>query len=558
MLEDLSNIRVAAAFLERTELAFDLTAAVDELANQIRKEFDFRLEAASQDAIGASLRESMGPARITVPRTIPGLVTPRVLVMEFIPGTPLHRLAGAAPCLPAAVRRAAAERTILTLVEAYGVQLLGSGLFQADPHPGNVLIDTAAGGRVGLIDFGQVKQLTPEQQAGFARLTLALAAAGDAPLAKVYEALTPAQVEEVVAAMEGLGIETELTPLGESCGLGLSQLRVAAAVRMLDSRGRVQPFAPDSTIKRLRTKTFPASLFFVLRTVQMLRGLATAAGVEVSVSSLWAARAAAVLGRPPPAGTGSGLIKPPAAWVGGPVPGGLAAADRAWADALLKGRGAGRVAPAWAARAWVAAHAASLAGVVAAVRALGGSLPSAAPLLALYTAALALQVSWPAMLLTARRPGYGFGHGLAALSAGVGAAAFAVGAVPAAGAALLPLVAGLSAGVFVSGALWRAAAARPVEPWMDAEAEAEAEAEAGEGGAAGVEAAQPSPVPAGVSAAVVAAPVVDAWRPRPAPPLRPRLGQPVMGRPRPVGGRGRLSPGVGGSRAAGGRLLAFL
>jgi hypothetical protein len=204
----------------------------------------------------------------------------------------------------------------------------------------------------------------------------------------------------------------------------------------------------------------------------------------------------------------------------------------------------------------VAAHAASLAGVVAAVRALGGSLPSAAPLLALYTAALALQVSWPAMLLTARRPGYGFGHGLAALSAGVGAAAFAVGAVPAAGAALLPLVAGLSAGVFVSGALWRAAAARPVEPWMDAEAEAEAEA--GEGGAAGAEAAQPSLVQAGVSAAVVAAPVVAAWRPRPAPPLRPRLGQPVLGRPRPVGGRGRLSPGVGGARAAGGRSLAFL
>jgi len=545
MLEDLSNIRVAAAFLERTELAFDLTAAVDELASQIRKEFDFRLEAASQDAIGASLRAAMGPGRITVPRTIPGLVTPRVLVMEFIPGTPLHRLAGAAPGLPAAVRRAAAERTILTLVEAYGIQLLGTGLFQADPHPGNVLIDVSAGGRVGLIDFGQVKQLSPDQQAGFARLTLALAAAGDAPLATVYEALTPAQVTEVVDAMAGLGIETELTALGEGCGLSLDQLRVAAAVRMLDSRGRVQPFAPDSTIKRLRTKTFPASLFFVLRTVQMRRGLATAAGVEVSVSSLWAARAAAVLGRPPPAGTGSGVLSPPRAWVGGPVPGGLAAADRAWADGLLRGWRVGAVAPGWAAKAWVAAHASSAAGVAWASQA-AGSFSSATPLLALYTAALALQVSWPAMLLTARRPAYALGHGLAALSAGVGAAAFATAASPLAGAALLPLVIGLSAGVFVSVALWRAACARPVEPWVD-------EGEEGRGAGqvrAGSAAAQPPPRP--VAAAAVAA--ATARVRRPAEPLRPRLGVPVM--VRPVAGRGRPAGG-NGARPVGQRL-AFL
>ena len=245
MLEDLGNIRVAASYLQRTELAFDLTAAVDELAFQIRREFNFTLEAAAQDEAGDALRADMGAARITVPRTIPGLVTPRVLVMEFVPGTPLHRLAdsGAAPGLPAAVRRAAAERTIRTLVDAYGVMLLGTGLFQADPHPGNVLIDVAAGGRVGLIDFGQCKRLSPEEQQGFARLLLALAAAGDprdVPLARMFEAMTADQVAEVADAMADLGIVTELTPAGEKCGRSIENLRVGAAARMFDSRGGVQ------------------------------------------------------------------------------------------------------------------------------------------------------------------------------------------------------------------------------------------------------------------------------------------------------------------------------
>jgi len=549
MLEDLANIRIAAAFLERTELAFDLTAAVDELATQIRKEFDFRLEAAAQDAVGDSLRAEMGPARISVPRTIPGLVTPRVLVMEFVEGVPLHRVAGTAPGLPAAVRRAAAERTIRTLVDAYGIQLLGTGLFQADPHPGNVLIDVGAGGRVGLIDFGQCKQLDSGQQAAFARLLLALAAAGDAPLNEMAKVLSPDQVAEVVDALADLGIVTELTPLGERCGLTVEALRVGAAARMFDSRGRVQPFAPDSTIKRLRTVTFPASLFFVLRTVQMLRGLATAAGVEVSVASLWAPRAARVLGRPLPAGSGSGVLTPPRAWVGGPVPGGLAPADRGWADGLLRaGRAGGPVAPAWAARAWVAAHAASAAGVLAAARALG-TPAAAAPLLALYTATLALQVSWPAMLLTARRPGYGLAHGLAAAAAGAATAAAAAGVSAAAGLACLPLVVGLGAGVVVSGALLRAACARAAAPWADAE-----EQEGGSAGAVAASAAPPPPpaaMPAGVAAAM-RAPQPQVRRP-PAP-RPPRLGTPVVMRG-PAWRGGRAHGPVG--RAGLGRLAVL-
>ena len=56
--------------------------------------------------------------------------------------------------------------------EAYGRMILGEGLFQADGHPGNILL--MKGGRIGLLDYGQSKQLADKDRTTFARLVLAL------------------------------------------------------------------------------------------------------------------------------------------------------------------------------------------------------------------------------------------------------------------------------------------------------------------------------------------------------------------------------------------------
>ena len=63
-----------------------------------------------------------------------------------------------------------------TLVAVHGRQVLLDGLFNADPHPGNVLL--MQGGAIGLIDYGQVKELSLAQRLGLCRLVLA-ADAGD-------------------------------------------------------------------------------------------------------------------------------------------------------------------------------------------------------------------------------------------------------------------------------------------------------------------------------------------------------------------------------------------
>ncbi|KXZ51070.1 hypothetical protein GPECTOR_14g55 [Gonium pectorale] len=100
----------------------------------------------------------------------------------------------------------------------------------ADGHPGNILI--GRGGRVGLLDYGQSKQLPDEHRRAFAELVLAL---------------NKGRPTEVSAALGGLGVVTERDdPL-------------------------VDPFDPNSPIKRSAISTFPQDMFFVLRVVQLLR-----------------------------------------------------------------------------------------------------------------------------------------------------------------------------------------------------------------------------------------------------------------------------------------------
>lgn len=55
MQQDMHNLRIAAAFLQKTELKFDLVSAVDELSAQLKLEFDFEREARVMDAVSSHL-----------------------------------------------------------------------------------------------------------------------------------------------------------------------------------------------------------------------------------------------------------------------------------------------------------------------------------------------------------------------------------------------------------------------------------------------------------------------------------------------------------------------
>ena len=138
---------------------------MSEFSKRIRDELDFREEARN----AAMLRRNFqGEPRVVVPEVVTELVTRRVLVLEYVEGTRIDRLHE---------RLASGEldlqRLVETVVDAYIKMMLEDGVFHADPHAGNLLVDPQ--GRLVLLDFGMVLQVERETRRRLVETVLAAA-----------------------------------------------------------------------------------------------------------------------------------------------------------------------------------------------------------------------------------------------------------------------------------------------------------------------------------------------------------------------------------------------
>ena len=119
------------------------TALVQDFAKNIRRELDFLHE--MRNAI--KFRKNFeGDQEIFVPLVYPDYCTRRVLVEEFVEGVRILD----SQKYPLARRKKIVEagaRSLLT-------QVLVHGFFQADPHPGNLIV--MHGDRIGIVDFGMM------------------------------------------------------------------------------------------------------------------------------------------------------------------------------------------------------------------------------------------------------------------------------------------------------------------------------------------------------------------------------------------------------------------
>ncbi|MEJ5222634.1 MAG: AarF/ABC1/UbiB kinase family protein, partial [Tepidiforma sp.] len=161
---DVRNMRTLVGIVARLERNFDFRTVVNEIASQVPLELDFEREAEMTRRVRQNLAHLPG---VVVPAVVDGYVRPKVLVTEYVDGA---RLLDAERRDAHAPDRAALAQAITS---AYGHQIMVDGLFQADPHPGNILV--LPGGRVALLDFGLTKELPDAARRGFARLVLGTA-----------------------------------------------------------------------------------------------------------------------------------------------------------------------------------------------------------------------------------------------------------------------------------------------------------------------------------------------------------------------------------------------
>ncbi len=126
-----------------------ITNVFREFAVRVREEMDFRSEAENMERFRRIFRKD---PRVRAPLVIQGVSTRRVLVMEFMKGTKVDRLHD---------RFTSGELefndVMERLAELYLRMMMLEGFLHADPHPGNLLVDSA--GTIVVLDWGMALEV---------------------------------------------------------------------------------------------------------------------------------------------------------------------------------------------------------------------------------------------------------------------------------------------------------------------------------------------------------------------------------------------------------------
>lgn len=160
--------RLAADVERRTDWGRDYgtVALAAEFARSLRQELDYRVEADNTEMLRGAVSRSTDTG-LRVPRVYPAYSTAQLLVQERASGTPLSHV-DAASWDPAEAT-AIADR----LLDAIFDQIAVRGVFHADLHPGNILLDDD--GTLTLIDFGSVGILEKSMRRLLVPLLMAMA-----------------------------------------------------------------------------------------------------------------------------------------------------------------------------------------------------------------------------------------------------------------------------------------------------------------------------------------------------------------------------------------------
>lgn len=146
----------------RPEL-FSPVRLAEELGGVIRRELDYTVEGRYAERFRANFAAEPG---IHIPQVHWRWTTPRVLTMERISGVKVTDVAAlrSMGVDPQEIARRGAR--------AFLKQVLIDGLFQGDPHPGNIFVEPD--GRIALVDFGMVGRVDDETIAAVADLFLGI------------------------------------------------------------------------------------------------------------------------------------------------------------------------------------------------------------------------------------------------------------------------------------------------------------------------------------------------------------------------------------------------
>lgn len=304
-IEELMRLDMAALLqicrlVAWSEPEFDFEPLMTEWTKAAVKEVDFVHEATNLMSVAEGLaNRDYAPAqictRVRVPRVLPMFTTRKVLVIEFSPGVSIG-----SDMVKNSLTNEEKTALLKLITEATAHQIFHIGVFNGDPHPGNILVelpdiidtrleekkrekDSIQGARPVLLDFGLSKHLSKELRLSFCKMIVSASERDFVGLIEAFQEMGWTFAED----SSDLFSET------------MDLMRFFFRDTAPRSEARKQLFAFDRAIKektkarramkvRRPVKAFPGDILFFIRALELLRGLCSKLEARVSPMKIMA------------------------------------------------------------------------------------------------------------------------------------------------------------------------------------------------------------------------------------------------------------------------------
>jgi len=169
---DLKNLKKLAALLDKFDPKTDgadrnWVSIYEESERLLYEEIDYIKEANNAERFAKDFADTEW---VRVPGVFREMTTPRVLTMEFVESFKLTDIER--------VEKEGLDRELLAkrTADAFLRQIVETGYFHCDPHPGNLCVDKM--GNLVVYDYGMMDELKPNVRSGFRKFCTALFAGG--------------------------------------------------------------------------------------------------------------------------------------------------------------------------------------------------------------------------------------------------------------------------------------------------------------------------------------------------------------------------------------------
>ena len=226
--------------------AFSLENLSDEFAKTIRQEMDYSREKRILEQIKGNFADNPD---VKIPRTIDARSGPRVLTMEYLPGTKINDIQS--------LDGKNIDRTELatTLQRVYLQMIVDDGVFHADPHPGNLAVTDT--GEIIFYDFGMSGTVEPFIQQKIIDFYVAVA---NQDIGAILDTLIEMGTLSPDADRQVMGDVLELA-IADARGEDIEQYRVQQIIQQV-----------EDTIYEFPLR-LPANLALVLRVATVVEGV---------------------------------------------------------------------------------------------------------------------------------------------------------------------------------------------------------------------------------------------------------------------------------------------